>query len=295
MRIDSTLSRTLAAVIDEGTLEAAARRLHLTPSAVSQRLKLLENQLGQRLVVRTKPVQPTEAGRVVAELARRQDLLEHDARAALGLAAGEHRTRLSIAVNADSLAAWFLAPMTRFAEGNDVELEVHREDQDRTATLLEAGTVLAAVTTRADPVAGCRADSLGAMSFEAAAAPAWVERWLPEGPTPTALSQAPRVDYDRADSLQTEWLGRHGVQAGHPPRHLIPSTHDIARAVELGLGWAMVPTEQVGPLVEQGRLVRLGGPPVLTPLFWQWWKEPSALLDALTTEVLAAAREQLEQ
>lgn len=295
MNIDQTLARTLAAVVDEGTLDAAARRLHLTPSAVSQRIKLLETQLGRRLVVRSRPVRPTQAGRVVAELARRQDLLEHDARTALGLDPGQRRTRMSLAVNADSLAGWFLAPMTRFAAEHDVEIEVLRADQDETADLLEAGTALAAVTTRPDPVPGCRVDSLGSMAFVAAASPGWVQRRAADGPSAAALASAPRVDYDRSDDLQAQWLRARGIETPDAPRHLIPSTDDIARAVRRGLGWAMIPSRQAESLVEDGALVLLGGPAVRTPLYWQRWKEHSSLLDALSTEVLAEAREQLEQ
>lgn len=133
------------------------------------------------------------------------------------------------------------------------------------------------------------------MSFEAVAAPVWYDRWAPDGPDPQALAHTPRIDYDRGDGLQVEWLRHQGVQPHGASRHLAPSTHDIARAVELGLGWAMIPAQQVAPLVEQGRLRRLGGPPVATPLFWQRWKEHSPLLDTLTAEVVEEARRHLEQ
>lgn len=295
MNLDPTLAQTVAAVLEEGTMDAAARRLRITPSAVSQRLKLLENQLGQRLVVRSKPARATLAGRVVARFARHYTLLEHDARVGLGQDAAGARVRLPLAINSDSLAAWILPALARVADRHAVELDLYREDQDRTASLLEEGTVLAAVTSRADPVAGCRASPLGSMTFEAVAAPGWFDRWAPDGPTPQALERAPRIDYDRGDGLQLEWLRRQGVQPQGGSRHLVPSTHDIARAVELGLGWAMIPAPQAGPLVEEGRLRRLGGPAVTTPLFWQRWKEASSLLDALTDEVLDEAQRFLER
>lgn len=295
MDLDPTLAKTVAAVLEEGTMEAAARGLQITPSAVSQRLKLLENQLGQRLVVRSKPARATPAGQVVARFARHYALLEHDARVGLGQDDTGAVVRLPLAINSDSLAAWILPALARVAERHAVELDLYREDQDRTASLLEEGVVLAAVTSRADPVAGCRVTPLGSMAFEAVAAPAWFDRWAPEGPTHRALEQAPRIDYDRGDGLQREWLRRQGVPSPGAARHLVPSTHDIARAVELGLGWAMIPAQQVAPLVEQGRLRRLGGPAVATPLFWQRWKEASSLLDAVTEEVTADARRHLYQ
>ena len=48
--------RALAAAVDHGSLEAAARALHLTPSAVSQRIKALEQGAGAVLLRRSRPV-----------------------------------------------------------------------------------------------------------------------------------------------------------------------------------------------------------------------------------------------
>ena len=53
----------LAAVVREGSFERAARKLHVTPSAVSQRIKQLEERTGQVLVQRGTPCTGTEAGR----------------------------------------------------------------------------------------------------------------------------------------------------------------------------------------------------------------------------------------
>ena len=60
--IDLSQLRALAAVVDEGSFDAAASALHLTPSAVSQRIKALEQSAGRVLVRRTKPTEATEAG-----------------------------------------------------------------------------------------------------------------------------------------------------------------------------------------------------------------------------------------
>ncbi|RYI99702.1 MAG: ArgP/LysG family DNA-binding transcriptional regulator, partial [Actinomycetales bacterium] len=226
MNIDATLAATVATVIEEGTLDAAARRLHVTPSAVSQRIKQLEEQLGQRLIVRTKPVRATAAGVVVARFAQRVALVEHDASRDLGLGDGSTRPRLAVAVNSDSLASWILPALSRFAAQHDVELDLHRDDQEQTARLLEDGTVVAAVTSRAEAVPGCRSTTLGSMTFEAMASPEWVGRWAPDGITTDALSRGPRIDFDRSAVLQLDWLRHHGVDGHHTPRHLVPSTHD---------------------------------------------------------------------
>ena len=52
LRVPADLALTLATVLDEGSLDAAARRLHVTPSAVSQRIKALEEHVGRVLLVR---------------------------------------------------------------------------------------------------------------------------------------------------------------------------------------------------------------------------------------------------
>ena len=181
MEIPLDLARTLAAVIDEGTFDAAARRLHITPSAVSQRVKSLEHQLGRVLVVRSKPARPTEAGAAIVRLARQLALLEHDALAEFGLGeaddgADARPVSVPLAVNADSLATWFLPALARVAQRHPVVFDLHRDDQDFTAGLLESGTVMGAVTSQATPVAGCLVRPLGVMRYEAVATPAFVER-----------------------------------------------------------------------------------------------------------------------
>ncbi|MFF2389233.1 LysR family transcriptional regulator ArgP [Agromyces sp. NPDC058104] len=313
MQIPLDLARTLAAVIDEGTFDAAARRLRLTPSAVSQRVKTLEQQLGRVLVVRSKPARATEAGAAVVRLARQLALLEHDALAEFGLDADSDQDEhgavpvrpvsIPLAVNADSLATWFLPALARVAEAHPVVFDLHRDDQDFTAGLLESGTVMGAVTSQATPVAGCLVHPLGVMRYEAVATPAYVARWSAghgdgERPGPGAvasalpawLEHAPLVDFDRRDHLQHDALRAAGFDAERAPRHYVPASNDFASAVKLGLGWGMLPEFQSSPELEHGELVRLGGAPVGVPLYWQQWNLSSPLLDAVADELAREAR-----
>lgn len=291
VRIDPELAATVAAVADEGTLEAASRRLRITPSAVSQRLKALEQQLGRILVVRTKPATLTEAGEAVVRLARQIALLEHDALAGVGVddGAGARRVSIPLAVNADSMATWFLAPLARLSAAHDIDFDLHRDDQNFTARLLESGTVMAAVTSEGSPVAGCSVSPLGVIPYEAVAAPAFAARWFPDGVDGAALADAPFVDFDRRDTLQHEWLRAQGVTHPSVPRHYVPASHDYARAVELGLGWGMLPLLQ-----DSAGLVRLGGPTLRVTLYWQQWNLRSGLLDTIAAEVAAEARRVLQ-
>ena len=292
MSIPLDLARTLAVVVEEGTLDAAARQLHITPSAVSQRLRALEDRVGRVVLVRSKPVRATEAGDAIVRLARQLALLEHDALAAIG-ADDAAAASLPLAVNADSLATWFLPPLARVAAQHAVVFDLHRDDQDFTAGLLESGTVMAAVTSREAPVAGCRVRPLGILRYEPVATAAFAARWFPRGADVDALSQAPLVDFDRRDDLQTQWLARRGVAAGDPPRHRVPASQDFATAIALGLGWGLLPGFQSATGLADGTLVRLADDAIDVPLFWQQWNLTSSLLDLVADEVVAEGRRRL--
>lgn len=294
MEIPLDLARTLAVVIDEGTFDAAARRLRLTPSAVSQRIKALEQQLGRVLVVRAKPVRATDAGAAVVRLARQLALLEHDTLADFGLAAeSTGPVTIALAVNADSLGTWFLPALARAMERHPVVFDVHRDDQDFTAGLLESGAVMGAVTSQSVPVAGCLVRPLGAMRYEAVATPAFMARWLPDGATQAALAAAPLVDFDRRDDLQRDHLRAMGVDPEAPPRHFVPASNDFATAVKLGLGWGMLPGFQSEAELTAGDLVRVGGDPIDVALYWQQWNLRSPLLDAIAAELVDEAHRAL--
>ena len=308
MEIPLDLARTLAVVIDEGTFDAAARRLRLTPSAVSQRVKSLEQQLGRVLVVRSKPARPTEAGAAVVRLSRQIGLLEHDALAAFGVEAEPQRpVSVALAVNADSLGTWFLPALARVAERHPVVFDLHRDDQDFTAGLLESGTVMGAVTSQATPVAGCLVRPLGVMRYTAVATPAFAARWSlqferhagerqPHGDgLAAALAAAPVVDFDRRDDLQRDHLAASGVDPDAPPRHYVPASNDFAVAVKLGLGWGMLPAFQSDAELERGELVALAGDPIDVPLYWQQWNLRSTLLDAIAEALAAEAQTALRR
>ncbi len=286
------LARTLAVTVAAGSLDAAAAELHITPSAVSQRIKALETRMGRVLLVRAKPVQPTAAGQAVVRLARQLDALEHDTLTELGLT-DSGPVEVPLAVNADSLATWFLPALAPLIS-RGIIFDLHRDDQDYTAGLLESGTVSAAVTSQERPVAGCSVRPLGSMRYLPVAAPSFVAQWLPAQDA-TDFARAPLIDFDRRDALQTQFLELIGAEVTRPPRHRVPASSDFARATELGLGWALVPEYQSEPAIAAGRLVRLAGPPVDIPLFWQHWKLRSSLLEAIEEAVVTSARQTLRQ
>jgi LysR family transcriptional regulator (chromosome initiation inhibitor) len=286
--------RTLVAVMDHGPLDAAARQLRITPSAVSQRLKALESAVGQVLLRRTKPVQPTEPGRLILRLARQMILLSDDAAVALGGSGEAIANTLPIVINGDSLNTWALTALARVDPEQRIFFEVHRADEARSVELLRDGTVMAAVTSVAQPVQGCTVRRLGTMRYRPMASPDFIDRWFPAGVTTDALAVAPMVVFDRVDQLQDRYLRRRSRRRLRPPRHYIPVSADFAKAVALGLGWGMLPPQQSAAWQAAGQLVEIDpGVRVDVPLYWQQWRLHSPLLARLADAIVEAAREAL--
>ncbi|MEI4273759.1 LysR family transcriptional regulator ArgP [Klenkia sp. LSe6-5] len=278
--------RALVAAVETGTLDAAAGVLHVTPSAVSQRIRALESATGQVLLVRSRPVVPTAAGAAVLRLARQVELLVADTRAALTGAGGPAGPPvLPLAVNADSLATWFLPAVAPLAA--DVQLDLRVADQTMTSALLRDGTVMAAVTADPAAVPGCSVTRLGAMTYRPVATRRFADRWFPDGVTPTALRRAPVVVFDRTDDLQAAYLRRRTHDRPSPPTHHVPSSADYLAAVRLGVGWGMVPDLQTGPDDGLVELDPEGAVDVV--LWWQQWRLRSPSLDRLADLVRAAA------
>lgn len=284
VRFDPGHLETLLAITEEGTFDAAARRLHLTPSAISQRVRALEQAAGQVLVRRTTPATVTGAGEPLLRLARQLRLLAAEAVTSLG---EPGVAELAVAVNADSLATWFRPVLDAVAERGATALRLHVEDQAYAHDLLRRGDVLAATTSEPRPVQGCVVEPLGSIRYTPAAAPAFVEahrrgRGL-------AWSSAPMVVFNEKDHLQDQVLAAHG--ATRPPVvHRVPSTADFHEAVRRGLGWGMILDPQLEPDLAAGALVRLPGTrPVDVPLHWQRWRLDSPVLAALTDDVRRAA------
>ena len=292
MDLDLGQLRALDAAVREGTLEAAARALRVTPSAISQRLRALEVATGRILLVRSKPVQVTESGQAVLRLARQVDLLAADLARELGDDGSlDPVPSLPIAVNADSMATWVLPALAPLA-GN-VCFDLHREDQEHTSALLRAGTVMGAVTADADPVPGCTSTRLGGMRYRPMAGAGFVRRWFPDGPTPQALARAPVVVFDRRDDLQHRYLRAHGAPAVAPPAHYVPASADFLAAVTCGLGWGMVPDLQSRRAGAE--LVALDpAAAVDVVLYWQQWRLRSPTLDRVREALLGAAGEELD-
>lgn len=291
--LDYSALSALAAVIREGSFDRAARALHVTPSAISQRIRLLEERVGCALVVRDQPCRATEAGQRLCQHVDYVRLLEQELQDALPALAPQGTTHvaLPIAVNADSLATWAAQAIAAFAAENPVLVEVAVDDQDYTTEWLRSGAVLAAVTATARPSPGCNSRPLGAMRYLAAASPAFVQRHFPDGVRAGSLAKAPSLVFNTKDELQARWVRRLCHRHVELPRHTLPSPQAFVTAAAAGMGWGLHPQALIASHLEDGSLVELVPDTALdVPLYWQHARAASGVLDRLSQAILAAAR-----
>lgn len=296
--LDYASLAALAAVVREGSFDRAARALSVTPSAISQRIRLLEERVGCALVVREQPCRATEMGRRLCQHVDRVRLLEQELQEALPTLAPEGlvRVALPIAVNADSLATWFAPALAAFAAEAPVLMEVAVDDQDHTSEWLRSGKVLAAVTATARPTVGCNSRPLGAMRYLAAASPSFKERHFGDGVGAGSLARAPSLVFNTKDELQTRWAHRLCHRHVELPRHTLPSPQAFVTATVAGMGWGLHPQALIAPHLEDGSLIELVPDTQLdVPLHWQYARSASSLLDGLTRQILAAAHSALIQ
>ncbi|MGB6573532.1 MAG: LysR family transcriptional regulator ArgP [Trebonia sp.] len=280
----------LVAIAEHGSFEAAARELHITPSAVSQRVRALEAIAGQVLVSRGAPCRPTPHGERLVRLGRQTRLLYDEASEALGAVT---TVELPVAVNADSLTTWFRDVLATAAGWDGTAIRLQVDDQAYSQQLLRSGDVLAAVTSDPEAVQGCSVEPLGALRYVPAAAAAFAGRWR-RGRAPDWAAM-PAVVFGAKDDLQQDMLRRRGVSQLPPVVHQVPTSADFLAAVRIGLGWGMLPEPQARADLAAGQLVRLSGDVLDVPLFWQRWRLDSPRLTTLTDAVREAAGRHLRR
>lgn len=285
MSLDAQQLAAFAAVVELGSFDAAATRLHVTPSAISQRIKALENAVGQVLVRREKPCTATAAGIPLLRLAAETALLESEALAEMGGLPAE-ATRVALAINADSMSTWFTDVLGGLP---NVLFDIRIEDQDHSARLLKEGAVLGAVTTERIAVSGCRTQSLGVMRYLPVASPTFVDRHLRDGVTAATMATAPSLAWNRDDALQDMLVRKLFRRSIRRPVHYVPTAEGFRAATVAGLGWAMYPERAAaGPLAD-GTFIRIADAHLDVPLFWRCWKLDSPVIAAVTAAVHSAA------
>ncbi|MBU4423107.1 MAG: LysR family transcriptional regulator ArgP [Gammaproteobacteria bacterium] len=297
---DPAALECLAAIVEEGGFERAAQRMNVTQSAVSQRLRALEAQVGSVLIVRSRPLRPTSAGQLLLKHTKQMRLLradlERDLQELAPSAPGGTRDdeRISIAINADSIATWVMGALHDLVRQR-LPLEIIVDDQDFTQEWLRSGQVLGCVTTLKQALRGCKMVPLGAMPYVAVASAAFAQQHLPQGLTPHNFRDVSFLSFNRKDDMAAEFVARaFGLQRVALNHLFVPSAEGQMRAVAAGWAVGVVPELLARGALADGSMVDVApGRALPIQLYWHCWNLESELLDALTAALKGAAAEAL--
>ncbi|MBB4861146.1 LysR family transcriptional regulator (chromosome initiation inhibitor) [Novosphingobium chloroacetimidivorans] len=296
--LDYAALSAVACVVREGSFERAAERLGVTPSAVSQRVRTLEERLGSILIVRGQPCVATGLGRRLCAHIDQVQLLEADLALTTSLFIGldDVPITLKIAVNSDSIATWFPEAAAHFAKATGYLLEFIIEDEALTADRLRSGEVLGAVSADPGTVQGCKTIELGSLEYRACCSPDFATRYFSNGVTEEALRCAPCLRFERRDGLQARWAREtHGIELD-APMHWVPSTSGFLNFALQGMAWGMHPTMLARPWIANGELVEMNsGAPINVKLFWTVTRLHALALKTLTDAVLDVGRSRLQE
>ncbi len=291
MLLDPHQLSALAAILRHGSFEAAAAELSVTPSAISQRIKALEDRVGAALIHRGTPCTGTPAGLRIARHAEDIGLLEAKLARELTLDQREGPVRVRVALPADSLATWFIDAMAR---AEDILFDLVIDDQDHSADWLRRGDVSAAITVGGQNITGCDAIALGTLRYLPTASPGFMQRWFSDGVSAKSLAQAPCLTFNRKDNLQKSWIYAQTGSRLSPPSHFLPSTNAFVDAAIAGLGWGMNPESLVRRAIANGQICEvIPDAPLDIELTWQIGRVLAPALAPLTQAVRRAATQQL--
>ncbi len=289
--IDYKLLHALAKVVEEGGFEKAARALFLTQSAVSQRIRQLEDYCGQQLLTRTTPPQPTPAGKALLKHYHQVRMLEADLATELKGVGADRLQQLAIGINADSLDYWFLSAVAPLLRDENILFDLKVADQDETHRYLREGEVIGCISAEAKALQGCRVESLGQMHYRLLATPEFAGRWFADGLTAEALSRAPAVIFNRSDRLQHQFVERYvTTEPLQYLAHYVPAPLQFLQMILGGFCYGMLPDWQSREHVERGTLKELiPRAKISIDLFWHCWNLGAEPLERLTACLLQGA------
>ncbi len=281
---DYRLLEALAAVIEAGGFEKAAQALHLTQSAVSQRIRQLEHRLGQPVILRSTPPAATALGR------RLHNHLQQVKQMEMGLvdSGSDEPFKVRLTVNADSMSTWLAQGLAACPLSAQMDLDLVVEDQEVGLNRMRNGEVMACICAEAQPVNGGAVSALGVLRYRALASPEFVERYQTQR-YPERLTSAPCMIFNQDDRLQHQFLAAMNLP---PParQHRVPSSEGFVQMALSGMGFGLLPELQVAPYIASGDLVNVGPDYHLdVPLYWHYWQTESDAMKALRQAVVQHA------
>ncbi len=293
MSIDYRGVEALYTVQELQSFEKAASRLHLTQSAISQRIKALEMRYGEPVLIRGTPIRPTKLGETLIAHFKQITLLEEDLHRALDLET--NRFSFSIAINRDSLETWFLSLMDEKKLFGEMTLEIIADDQELTIEYLKKGVVSACLSTSEKEIVGGKCDFVGEMEYVLAASPAFAKKYFSKGSAKECLQKAPAIKFDQNDWLHERYLEKYFHFGGEKISfHVIPSVRGFKKFALMSYGYGLIPRIDIEKELKQKKLVQLyPGKTWKIPLYWHSWQVQSKFYQRINYEMISHVKKKL--
>lgn len=296
-QLDYKLLHALDVIMQEQSFERAAHRLHMTQSAISQRIKQLELLVAQPVLIRSQPLQLTAIGQRLLTHYRQVQQLERELLPTISPEVPESTLTITIATNADSLATWLIPALAPILTQEKIELNLLIEDENRTIERLRKGEAFGGITLQEEPLTGCQSDFLGIMDYVLTASPQFTDKYFPTGLTDTALRQAPGVAFDQRDDMHVSYIARHfGLPPGSYPCHTVRSSEAFVMLAKNHLAYCLIPRLQIQSELESGELIELLPEKTLRQrLYWQRWALEKGIYRQISHRLLTTADHVLPQ
>lgn len=286
--IDLKLIKALNSVINEQSFEKAAHVLNLTQPAVSQRIKLLEQYVAKPVLIRSIPPEATKVGEQLIAYYKKVKTLEYELIDEISPNANQNILEVSIALNADTLASWFIPAIANILKYSPMALDLRIENETRTQELLKKGEVFAAISSKAHSFAGCKVQAIGKVDYICCASPEFKQRYFSEGLTIESLQSAPGVLFNNQDSMHTDYIEKHfGIKKGVYPCHRVKSSEAFVAMALTGSAYCLLPHTQAHTYIEDGALIDLFPQQhIKQTLYWHSWVLEQGIQKRISEEIL---------
>jgi len=274
------------------SFEEAAKKLHITQSAISQRIKNLEILYGQPLLNRTLPYRATSLGQQLIGHFTRICLLESELEKQLSAV---NKPSIAIALNRDSLETWFMDVIKKTDIFNQIALKVIADDQEKTLEYLKTGQVSACLSTSEKEIMGGKVQFLGDMEYVLAGSPEFVNQHFMKANPKECLAKAVALKFDHHDTLHERYMEKFfGLNGKELNYHILPSVLGFKQFVLLGYGYGLIPKIDIVNELKKKQLVKVYDKTWKIPLYWHYWEVESSLYRKFNEEMIQHAKHRLD-
>lgn len=282
----------LVVVLNCGSFQSAARKLHITQSAVSQRIALLEDLVGERLLLRSSPLQATERGLQFVAHAK------HVAEMEKSLLHGNNNLsipnkKMRIGINADSVEIWLLKAAQKIVNSNNYLLELIIENEDYTFERMRSGEFFSCISTSSKCLPGCEVELLAKIKYKCFCTPLFKKKYFTKGLiTAENVQSSPAVLFDSKDYFHHRFLKKIGIDATIFPHHLIPSSRGFLDIIKSGMAYGVMPYLQAESDLKKGLLISLYQDiSIEVPWYWHYQRNELAAEQVFRKNLIVQAKQ----